>query len=88
MGIKVELLFFWQRISVTSDVYRDDLWHCATRSDLISTVALARCELSDPKIRTVVTAMTYLTHLTCFAPKGLRLKAQGCRFGYPGTEER
>jgi len=29
--------------------------------------------------------MTYLTHITCLAPKGLRLKAQGCRFGYPGN---
>src|SRR2546426_525470 len=28
-------------------------------------------------------AMTYLTHLAFFAPKGLRHKAQGCRFGYP-----
>jgi len=39
--------------------------------------------------------MTYLTHNAnlheprfAFAPKGLRLKAQGCRFGYPGNKKR
>ena len=37
------------------------------------------------KIPAKIRAMTYLTHITCLAPKGLRLKAQGCRFGYPGN---
>jgi len=31
--------------------------------------------------------MTYFTHPALLAPKGLRLKAQGCRFGYPGTKK-
>jgi hypothetical protein len=40
--------------------------------------------------KTVEKLMTYLTHHGClherfaFAPKGLRLEAHGCRFGYPG----